>query len=155
RRAALIASVAGMLILPPRGGIDVPGLPPFGKETAIIAGILLGCLAFDSGRLLAFRPRWFDLPMLLFCLCPYASSISNDLVAYDGLSAAYRQSCSWLLPYLIGRLYLTDVAAFRDLAMDMIVSGACIMIPICLVESQLHTSFAYHIYGLASYERRD
>jgi hypothetical protein len=83
RRAAVVGSVAAWLILPPIG-LDVSGLPPYTKATAATAGILAGTLIFEFNRLLAFRLRWFDLPMIVWSLCPFASSLSNDLGVYDG-----------------------------------------------------------------------
>ena len=63
---------ARWLLLPPIG-VSIAGLPDFSKITAATLG---SCwLPFSSAldRLLKFRPRWFDLPMLLFCFsgtCP-------------------------------------------------------------------------------------
>ena len=145
RRAMVVGAVAAWLLLPP-AAIDLQGLPPLSKATVATVGILLGTLVFDVSRFLAFRPRWFDLPMLLFCLCPYASSISNGLGTYDGMSAAFRQSVTWLLPYLIGRLYLTDADGFRELAMGMIVGSLC-MIPFCLLEMRIGAQLKRLIYG--------
>jgi tetratricopeptide (TPR) repeat protein len=150
RRAMVVGAVAAWLLLPPVA-IDLQGLPPLSKATVATVGILLGTLVFDVSRFLAFRPRWFDLPMLLFCLCPYASSISNGLGDYDGMAAAYRQIVLWLLPYLIGRLYLTDADGFRELAMGMIVGSLC-MIPFCLLEMRIGAQLQRLIYGMGAFE---
>src|SRR5439155_24232475 len=91
RRAVVISAIGAWLLLPPTG-LDLPGFPGYSKATAATAGILLGTLVFDTNRLLAFRLRWFDLPILLWGLCPFVSSVSNDLGAYDGLSSALRQT---------------------------------------------------------------
>ena len=102
QRAVVISSIGAWLFLPPIG-IDLPGFPDYNKATAATAGILLGTLVFEPNRLLTFRLRWFDLPMLLWCLCPFVSSVSNELGTYDGLSAAFQQTTSWFLPYLVGQ----------------------------------------------------
>jgi hypothetical protein len=101
RRAMVVGAVAAWLLLPPVA-IDLQGLPPLSKATVTAVGILLGTLVFDVSRFLAFRPRWFDLPMLLFCLCPYATAISNGLRSYEGMSAALVEIVAWLFPYLVG-----------------------------------------------------
>ena len=67
RCAATTAVIGAWLLLPPFG-LAISGLPDYSKTTAATLGVLLGTLIFDPDRLLTFRPRWFDLPMLLWCL---------------------------------------------------------------------------------------
>ena len=78
RQAATIAVIGGWLLLPPYQ-LDIAGLPDYSKTMAASLGLMLGTLIFAPDRLLSFRPRWFDLPMLLFCLCGIASSLQNGL----------------------------------------------------------------------------
>jgi tetratricopeptide (TPR) repeat protein len=147
RRAMLVSAIAGWLLLPIIS-IDLPGLPPYGKTSAPTLGILLGTILFDSGRLLTFRLRWYDLPMLVWGLCPFVTSITNGLGEYDGMSAAFRQLIAWWFPYLIGRLYLTDADSFRELAMGMIVGGVC-LIPFCIWETFWRSGFfRWYLYGM-------
>jgi len=150
RRAMVVGSIAAWLLLPPIG-LDFPGFPNYNKATAATAGILLGTLIFELNRLLAFRPRWFDLPMLLWSLCPFFSSISNDLGAYDGLSSAFKQTIDWLLPYLVGRLYLTDPGALREFALGIIIGGVC-LIPFTLFEIRMSPRLLPIVYGLGGWE---
>lgn len=85
RRAATVAVIVAWLLLPPYG-IPITGFPDYSKNTAATLGMILGTLFFAPDRILAFRPRWFDLPMLLWCLCGIATSLHNNLGPYDGLS---------------------------------------------------------------------
>ena len=128
------AAIAAWLLLPPIG-LDLPGFPDYTKATAATAGILLGTFVFESNRLLTFRLRWFDLPMLLWSLCPFVSSISNDLGPTTDYPQRSGKRLAWFLPYLVGRLYLTDVEDMRELALGMIIGGVC-LIPLCLFEIQ-------------------
>ncbi len=121
-------------------GIALPGLPDYTKTGAVVLSILLATIIFEPARLFNFRPRWFDLPMLVFCLCPYFTSTTNDLGAYDGIAAVVMQCVNWLLPYWIGRLYLTDVESFRELGLGMIIGGLC-LIPFCLFEIQNESNY--------------
>jgi tetratricopeptide (TPR) repeat protein len=150
RRAMMVGSIAAWLLLPPIG-FDFPGLPNYNKATAATAGILLGTLIFELNRLLAFRPRWFDLPMLLWSLCPFFSSISNELGAYDGLSSAFKQTIDWFLPYLVGRLYLTDAEGLREFALGIITGGVC-LIPFTLFEIRMSPLLLPMVYGLGGWE---
>jgi tetratricopeptide (TPR) repeat protein len=147
RRAIVASAIGAWLCLPPIN-VDLPGLPSYNKATAAAVGILLGTLVLEPNRLLTFRLRWFDLPMLLWGLCPFVSSISNDLGIYDGLAAAFRQLMYWVLPYLVGRLYLTDLAGMRELALGMIIGGVC-LIPLCLFEFRMSPQLMWMVYGFS------
>ncbi len=146
RRAIVIGSIAGWLILPPIG-ISLPGVPDYTKTSAITLSILLGIIVFDAVRLTTFRPRWFDIPMIVYCVSPFCSSISNDLGPYDGLSAMATQCVEWLLPYWIGRIYITDVKSYRELGLGMIIGGVC-LIPFCLLEFKMSAITQQLVYGL-------
>ncbi len=41
--------------------------------------------------------------MAVWCACPIASSLTNGLGLYDGLSASFGRFVMWGLPYLLGR----------------------------------------------------
>jgi hypothetical protein len=151
RRAMVVGAILSSVLLPPVA-IDLPGVPPYTRYLAAFFGILFGTLFFDTDRILSFRPRWFDLPILVFCMMsPYASAISNDLGPYEGISSVYRHSINWLLPYLIGRLYLTDAESFRELAIGMIVASIC-LIPFCLIEMRVGAQLQQRIYGTGEWE---
>jgi len=150
RRAVVTSAIGAWLFLPPIG-LDLPGFPDFNKATAATAGILLATVIFESHRLLTFRPCWFDVPMLLWSLCPFAVSVSNELGMYDGLSSAFRQTTSWFLPYFVGRLYLIDVDDMRELALGMIVGGVC-LIPLCLFEFKMSPCLQEIVYGCGGWE---
>ena len=79
-------------------------------------GVLGGVLLFDSAHLLTFRPRWFDLPMLLWCFSRCFASLANGLGLYDGLSEALSLTLIWGVPYLIGRLYFGGADGLRAFA---------------------------------------
>jgi tetratricopeptide (TPR) repeat protein len=150
RRAVVAGSIAAWLLLPPIG-IDFPGFPNYTKATAATVGVLLGTFLFEPNRLLCFRLRWFDVPMLLWCLCPFLSSVTNELGVYDALSATFRQMVAWLLPYLVGRLYLTDLEGLRELALGMVIGGVCLA-PLCLFEVRMSPQLLQKVYGLGNWE---
>ncbi len=150
QRAMVAGSIAGWLLLPPTG-IDLPGLPTYDKVVAATVGILLATAIFELNRLVSFRLRWFDLPMLLWCLCPFCSSISNGLGLYDGFTSVFRQMTTWLFPYLVGRLYLTDFNGLRDLAFGMVIGGVC-LVPLCLFEIRMSPLLLPMVYGLRNFE---
>ncbi len=150
REAVILAFLFAWLFLPTIG-FDIPGLPDYTKMTATTVGAFLSVVLFDSGRLLAFRPRWYDGPMIVWCASPFVSAIVNSQGAYDGLSAVVQQVFNWGIPYLIGRLYLTDAEGMRRLTLGIAVAGL-VYVPFCLIEIRLSPIFAQYIYGIIKWE---
>ena len=107
RRAVLVSVFAGWLFLP-IAGYTFSGLPDYNHYTATMLGTLLGVLCFDSRRLLSLRPRWFDVILILWCVCPLPTSLSNGLGPFDGFSGILSHFIIWGSPYLLGRIYFID-----------------------------------------------
>ena len=99
---------------------------------AASVGVLLGTLIFAPDRLLRFRPRWFDLPMLLWCLCGIASSLQNGLGIVRRPVRRADQSLTWGLPYLLGRMYFGDPEGLRYFAVAMVIGGLVLRAPLPL-----------------------
>ena len=145
-RRAVIASFLCAWLFLPMIGYDLPGLPDYTKMSATCVGVLLGVALFDGARLLSFRARLIDLPMAAWCLCPFASAISNGLGAYEGISAVLANAITWGLPYLIGRLYFSDQAGLRELAIGIFIGGL-IYVPLCLFEIRMSPKLHQMVYG--------
>lgn len=143
RRAVLATLVIGALFLP-MVEYRFEGAPAYNRFAATSLAMLVGVFIFDSGRITAFRPRLLDMPMAIWCLSPFVTSISNGLGEYDGMSAVVDQTLLWGVPYFIGRLYLGDREGLKDLAVAIVVGGL-LYVPLCLYEirmsPQLHTMF--------------
>jgi len=150
RWAAATAVIGAWLLLPPYT-MTVSGLPDYSKSTAAVLGVLLGTLIFHADRLLAFRPRWFDLPMLLFCFCGVASSLQNERGLYDGLSDSMNQCLTWGLPYLVGRLYFGNLEDLCSFAVAMVGGGLVYVLP-CLYEVRMSPTLMGTIYGEGWYQ---
>lgn len=145
-RTAVLVAVFGAWMFLPVYGYDVRGLPPYTKETAAGVVVLLGALLFDPLRVTSVRPSWIDLPMALWCLCPIASSVSNGLGVYDGLSTALTHVFAWGAPYYIGRAYFADLGGLRALAMAVVVGGV-VYAPLCLYEVKMSPQLHRTVYG--------
>lgn len=145
RRAVVTAYVAAWLFLPVYRYL-LPGMPDWNKTSATSVSLLLGLLIFDFQRIIAFRPRWFDLPMAVWCLCPAASSLANGLGLYDGVANVLEQTVIWGIPYFLGRLYFSDVVGLRDLALGVFFGGL-VYIPFCLFEIRMSPQLHNLVYG--------
>ena len=145
RHAVIVAFIGGWMFLP-MFEVDLKGLPPYSKVSATAYGALFGALLFDTNRLAAFRPRWFDLPIGLWCLAPLFASLSNGLGWYDGLSACLSEIVMWGIADFVGRVYFSDWDGVRELAVGVFVGGL-IYVPLCLVEMRLSPQFHHWVYG--------
>jgi hypothetical protein len=145
-RRAVIASFLLAWLFLPMAGYSVPGLPDYTKMSATTFGVLIGASLFDTDRLLRWRPRWVDIPMLVWCCCPFMSSYLNGLGVYDGVSEIVRGFIIWGLPYIIGRIYFSDLEGLRELAIGIFIGGL-IYIPFCWFEVRFSPQLHKWIYG--------
>jgi O-antigen ligase len=151
RRAVSTALLVGWLFLPV-ASYDLPGFFDYNKATATCLNVFLAAALFDKDRRLwNFRPTRFDLPMLVWCLCPFVTSLSNDLGVYDGLSAAIQQTILWGLPYVMGRAYFADFKRLREFAIVLFIGGL-IYIPLCLYEIHMSPQLHSTIYGFHQHD---
>lgn len=144
RRALLAGVVSGMLFLP-MAGYDLPVIS-ITKFTAIPIGALLGVMLFDFGRLMAFRFRWIDLPVLLMCMVPIGTSLSNGLGLYEGVTGMINRLVGFGILYILGRVYIDDRKGVRD-AMLAVAIGGLVYVPLCLIESRFSPQLHRLVYG--------
>ncbi len=143
---ALIISFLGAWLFLPMASMKFPGIPDYEKMSATSYGILLSTIIFDVGRFSSFRYSWIDVPMTVWCICPFFSSMTNGLGPYDGFSATFSQVVTWGIPYFLGRIYLNNLAGLRSLAIWTFIGGL-LYIPFCLFESRMMTSVHELLYG--------
>ncbi|MEA2735303.1 MAG: hypothetical protein QOE14_1754 [Humisphaera sp.] len=145
RRAVIAAFLLAWLFLP-MAGYGVKGLPDYTKMSATTFGVLIGAALFDTDRLLQWRPKWIDIPMLLWCTSPMVSSYVNGFGLYDGCAEIVRQFIIWGLPYVIGRIYFNDLESLRELAIGIFIGGL-IYVPFCWFEVRFSPQLHKWIYG--------
>ncbi|HYF13590.1 MAG TPA: hypothetical protein VD971_00810 [Phycisphaerales bacterium] len=146
RRAVAACFVLGWLFLPPNAKYSLPGLPEYDKYAAISFAAVMGAVIFDSGRLIRFRPGWFDLPAVVFLVAPFFSSMSNGLGVNDGLSGVFRQTQTLVIPYFMARVYFADLSGVRELAL-WIFAGGLLYAPLCLIEMRISPQLNRMLYG--------
>jgi hypothetical protein len=134
----------------PVWSFPIPGLPALGKYSATCYGVVLGTLIFDPKQFLAFRPSWVDIPMVIYCLCPFITAMDNDLSAYDALNATLGAIALNWVPYFFGRIFFNDLAGLRLLA-TYIFAGSLFYIPLCLIENFIGPKLHLRVYGVLSF----
>jgi len=145
RRVVLGSVLLGWLFLP-MFRIQFVGFVDIDKIGVTSMAALLGMIVFLPHRLLAVRWCVWDFVMLVWCLAPMASSLSNNLGFYDGLSASYGNVVRWGLPYLLGRACFGQVEGRHELALA-IVLGGLIYVPLCLYEMRMSPQLHNYVYG--------
>jgi hypothetical protein len=148
RDAALWAFILGFLFLP-EGAYVIQGVPEYTKQSATSLAVFVCSLVLDGGRVFRWRVSWIDFPIFLWCSGRVATSVSNGLGVYDGLSNLLLQLTSWGLPYWIGRTYFSDAAGLRALARGIVIGGL-IYLPLCLWELRFSPQLHRILYGFQS-----
>ncbi|MEW6074528.1 MAG: hypothetical protein AB1726_18275 [Planctomycetota bacterium] len=145
-RAVATGLVTGLLLLP-NISYELHRLPEFDKTIAVGFGVAIGAILFDRQRLLAFRPRWVDLPVAVLCLSAFCSSVANDRGLWDGLSGAFDQLARWGVPWILGRIYFAEFRPQQQLVLVIIV-GALIYTPFCVFEMKMSPLLHRLVYGV-------
>lgn len=146
RRAILAGLVGGWLFLPDIKLRIAGALPDLTKASITGLGLLALVIVLNHKRLWTLRPRWYDLPILIWCLEPFVTALVNGESAYEGISAVVANTIVWGIPYLLGRLYLQDAEGWRDLAFAIFFGGLA-YIPLCWFEIIAGPQLASLIYG--------
>ena len=146
QKAVIISFIIGTLFLPQKVEFPLPLIPDYTSFTATNYSILIATCLYDLKRFKSYKFGWLDLPMIIWCLCPFWSSISNGLGAYDGLSASLLAIILYGVPYFLGRIYLNNLAGLRLMATGILIGGL-IYVPLCLYEIRMSPQLHRIIYG--------
>lgn len=153
RRAAIASFLLAWMFLP-QYTYEIP-IIRYNKVTAACIGILLGMTVPGTARPDRFKFGACDIPILLWCLAPAISSLTNGLGFYDALSGPKLYLMAWVLPYFIGRFFLNNLQSLQDLAMGIFLGGV-LYIPFCAMElvisPQLHR-IVYGFHGFADFSQ--
>ena len=145
RRAVITSLILAWMFLP-QYSYGLPGLPDWDKTAVASISVLLATLIFAQSRFEKFQFDIQDGLVLFWCLTPMFASLENGLGAYDGVAASKNYVTTWFIPYLVGRLYLTDWESIKDLAWGVFLGGV-IYIPLCWTEIVLSPQLHMWVYG--------
>ncbi len=156
RRAVMAGFILAVLFLP-NHTYDIPRLVDYTKFTAASLGLMFAATLFDWKTITNFRFRWVDIPVLVWCVVPFFSSMANDAGMYDpyglydGVSASLYQMCIWGFPYFLGRVYLTDHEALKEMSIALILAGL-VYAPLCWFEIRMSPQLHNMVYGFHSHQ---
>ena len=131
--------------------LAIPGSPVLNRASIIGLGCLLGMILADWPAVRRFRPSRLDLPIVLWCLIPIASTLANRLPIAWGLAQSRHLALAWGVPYLLGRVYLGDNESLRRLGKGWVVTGL-LAAPFCLLEFAAQPFLYGLVYGENPYQ---
>ena len=155
-RAAIATLALGWMFLP-QYAINLPGLPDYGRETALALGLLAGTLIFHSDQWKNFHLHPVDIPVLVYIAVAVPTSVTNGLGFADGASLALERTFAFGVPWIIGRIYFSDPEALRELVLGIFLAGV-LYAPFLLYEiamsPQLHRIFyGFHPHDFSQAKR--
>jgi len=146
-KAVLFSVIGGVLFLP-MALYNLPGLPAYGKNTAIAVSLLIGSFFCNQRKDFPLQLRFYDIPMIVWCfISPIATSLSNGLGLYDGLSSMLKNYLEWGVFYWTGRRYFNNPSYLRDICRGIIIGGL-LYVPLILFELRMSPQLSNIIYGV-------
>lgn len=144
-RAVIATMLFGFLFLPSLE-FDIGGTLYWNRNTAPVFVVLIGILFRDGALLSKFRLRWFDAPMLMYCLVPLFTAMDNGYGLKEGVVLSFYQSLRWAGPYFIARLHFQTKEQLLDLAYALFLGGL-IYLPLCVFEIRFSPVLHNYLYG--------
>src|SRR4030095_5953929 len=147
RKSVILCFLGGWLFLPV-GILRVQGFVDLSKDIVVPLSVLIACLLFDRARVLGSLSGllWADALALIWCTCPLASSYSNNLGLYDGVSAMIARGIQWGIPYFVGRVYFKTLPELRELGAWLFGAGVMYSL-LCLYEIRMSPCLHKMLYG--------
>jgi len=138
RAGTLVAVVGGNLLLPGEAFYPAAGFPLRAtKELAAGLALALGVLSRDGLSALRFRPRWVDLPAVVYAAFPLCGLASGGPgVAGDAADMVLQRVAGVLIPYAAARRYLGDAEGARRVAVAVVLATLA-YVPVCAWETLL------------------
>jgi len=146
RRAIAISLFGAFLFLPSRAGFDFPLVPDYEKLSSTYYGLIVGIAIFDRQSILKYRFNVIDIPIIVFCIAHFLTSVSNGLGPYDGLVQSLTTIFRWGIPYFIGRIYFNDFKHLKEFVIITIKAGI-LYLPLCLWEIRMSPHLHRIFYG--------
>ena len=144
--AVIIIVVGGVLFLP-MFSFELPIIPEYDKGSAIAWSLLLGESLGGTKRYHPLRFTRLDWPMILWCLVsPIATSLTNGLGLYNGLSNIAQNFLQWGVIYWMGRRYFGSPGSLRKLSLALVVGGL-LYFPLIVFEVRMSPQLSRIVYG--------
>ncbi len=128
----------------------------YNKMTATSIGVMIAIKMFDEERLASYKIHPIDIPMCLWCISGFFSSVlnasgGNVLGPKDGLQECWNTFMIWGAPYLVGRLYFADPDSLKFLCRVFFIAGL-MYIPLILYELKMSPQLHRIVWGYMQHD---
>lgn len=145
-RGVILSVAVGWIVLSPRAGINLPGVPVLTKDFAVPYAAAIGILITRGHLLRRLRFSWIDAFFVCALISPFASSLSNGLGLWDASSELYGRLMTWGILYMVGRVLVSNLNDVRECALAILLAGI-VIIPLCLFEIRMSPQLHRWVYG--------
>lgn len=152
-RKALVTAYCMLWMFLPVAEIKLPGLPGLSKASAISVGVFIAVALFYADLVIKkYRPRWFDIPVVLFGVgIPFVSAMVNGLGMSGALYEAIQGLFLWVVPFFAGRILLGDEMGVEALATGIFMA-ALIYTPLAWFEMLMSPQLHRRLYGFHQHQ---
>lgn len=127
---AVAASLIGLWLFIPPCSLTLGPVTLRHFELVRWLPLAIGLIACPRALL---RWHWLDVPILLYCACPFLAGIMNQLDWSTSAWESVKEFSYWWIPYAIGRFYL-DSESSRSAMAVCVVAGALLYLPPTIYE---------------------
>lgn len=145
-RGFSLAFILGLLILPSKYGIELPGLPDIAKENVASIGVLIGTVLFHPRLFDRFRLGVADFVLFGSMGLAFITSYVNDFGSYDGAAQSFAFFLNFFLPILLARIHLGTPRSLRTFLLALVAAGVFYM-PFALWEFRMSPQIHQTLYG--------
>jgi hypothetical protein len=158
---AMIATIlAGIMFLPERADLQIPGFPPLDKEQCAALAALFGCTWRARGQLIRAKPgRGIDSLVLISMVLGLGTLIQNSdplpvsplqtlpgLTLKDLISIGIKDLLKIGMPFFLARAMLRTSRDLRDLISAYVIGGLAYS-PLIPIEIRLSPQIHKWVYG--------
>jgi len=142
---AVIIAFFGALMFLPMEKLHIP-LILYNKMTATAIGIMIAIKMYDPEKLEGASIHPVDIPMVLWIVSGFLSSVTNGLGPKDGIQESFNTFTTWGVPYIAGRIYFSNAEGMKLLCRSIFTAGL-IYIPFVLFELKMSPQAHRIAYG--------
>jgi hypothetical protein len=142
---AVVIAFFGAIMFLPMDKLPIP-LIIYNKMTATALGVMVAIKVFDPEKFENISIHPVDIPMVLWIASGFLASVTNGLGPKDGLQESFNTFTTWGIPYIAGRIYLSNAESMKFLCKALFAAGL-IYIPFVLFELKMSPQAHAIVYG--------
>lgn len=126
----MAGALVGLWLLVPPGQVSLGPISVHRNDLLRWAPLIFALMACPRAFL---HWQWWDLPVVVYCLCPFVSGVLNDQPWSNSLWESAKEFSYWWIPFALGRFLLVTEQS-RQVLCWIVLFGAAIYLPLALFE---------------------